>query len=85
MVLAGYEDATHTGSWRRVSPGTAHHLLFLEQCGYTLGNVERRAAGLDPLPETDQGNADTADSRQGDAVTDAGLAEADDDCTKTAA
>jgi ParB family chromosome partitioning protein len=56
LVLAGYEDATHTGSWRRVDPGTARYLGFLTTCGYVLSDVERRATGQDRLPEN---SADT--------------------------
>jgi len=52
IVLAAHEDAAHTQSWRSVSPGAAHYLLFLEQSGYTRCNVERRAAELDPLRRT---------------------------------
>ena len=39
-------------SWRAVNPGTARYLLLLESNGYPLSNVERRATGQDPLPET---------------------------------
>ncbi len=61
IVLAAYEDNTHTGSWRSVDPGTAHCLLFLEQCAYTLRNVERRAAGLDPLPDAEPASTDSTE------------------------
>jgi ParB family chromosome partitioning protein len=50
LVLAGYEDATHTGSWRQVNQGTARYLTFLAACGYGPADVERRACGLDPAP-----------------------------------
>jgi ParB family transcriptional regulator, chromosome partitioning protein len=52
VVLAGYEDATHTGSWRHVDPATRRYLTYLADCGYVLADVERRACGQDPLPET---------------------------------
>jgi ParB family chromosome partitioning protein len=52
VVLAGYKDATHTGSWRHVDPATRRYLTYLADCGYTLADVERRACGQDPLPET---------------------------------
>jgi len=45
VVLAGYEDATHTGSWRHVDPATRRYLTYLADCGYTLADVERRACG----------------------------------------
>ena len=51
LVLCGYEDDTHTGSWRSVNTGTRRYLGFLDACGYTLSNVERRACGQDPLPD----------------------------------
>jgi ParB family chromosome partitioning protein len=53
VVLAGYEDATHTGSWRTVNPATRRYLTFLADCGYTLADVERRACGQNPLPAAD--------------------------------
>ncbi len=53
VVLAGYEDATYTGSWRTVHPATRRYLTFLTACGYTLADVERRASGEAPLPTTD--------------------------------
>jgi ParB family chromosome partitioning protein len=53
QVLAGYEDRTHTGSWRHVDPSTRRYLTFLADCGYTLSNVKRRACGQDPLPTED--------------------------------
>ncbi len=49
LVLAGYEDSTHTGSWRHADAGTRRYLGFLDDCGYTLSDVERRACGQDPL------------------------------------
>jgi len=52
VVLAGYEDATHAGSWRHVDPATRRYLTYLAEGGYTLADVERRACGQDPLPET---------------------------------
>ena len=53
LVLCGYEDDTHTGSWRSINTGTRRYLGFLGACGYTLSNVERRACGQDPLPDND--------------------------------
>jgi len=50
VVLAGYEDAAHTGSWRNVNPATRRYLGFLAACGYDLADVERRACGQDPSP-----------------------------------
>ncbi len=50
LVLAGYEDATHIGSWRRVDDGTRRYLTFLSACGYTLSDVERRACGATSTP-----------------------------------
>ncbi len=50
VVLAGYEDSTHIGSWRNVSSATSRYLTFLADNGYTLSNVERRACGQEPLP-----------------------------------
>ena len=70
VVLAGYEDATHTGSWRKVDPATARYLQFLTTCGYGLADVERRACGQDPLPLTD--TTTDADADDSTAVADAG-------------
>ena len=68
VVLGGYEDATHTGSWRRVDPATARYLGFLAACGYGLAEVERRACGQDPLPlEANTADVD-ADDTTGTAV-----------------
>ncbi len=52
VVLARYEDATHTCSWRHVDPATRGYLTYLAERGYTPADVERRACGQDPLPET---------------------------------
>lgn len=52
VVLAGYEDATDIGSWRHVDSATRRYLTYLAACGYALSDVERRACGQDPLPET---------------------------------
>src|ERR1019366_10039290 len=43
LVLAAFEDATSTDSWRRADAGTGRYLEFLATNGYTLADVERRA------------------------------------------
>jgi ParB family chromosome partitioning protein len=53
LLLAAYEDATGTHSWRRTDDATRRHLTFLADHGYTLSGVERRACGLDPLAADD--------------------------------
>lgn len=53
LILGAQEGATSVMSWRSVNPGTARYLLLLESNGYPLSNVERRATGQDPLPETE--------------------------------
>ena len=70
LVLAGYEDDTHTGSWRSVNAGTRRYLTFLAACGYTLSDVERRACGEQPLPYTDQ-VTDEAEAHDLDQAEDA--------------
>ncbi len=57
MVLAGYEDATTTDSWRRVDAGTARYLRFLAANGYALADVERRACGEGASPIEDAAEA----------------------------
>lgn len=51
QVVAAYEDATDTNSWRHVNDGTRRYLDFVAANGYALDSVERRACGQDPLPE----------------------------------
>ena len=59
LVLCGYEDGTYGQSWRTVSHATATYLVFLQDAtGYTLADVERRAAGL---PRTQDQAADQQD------------------------
>jgi len=59
LLLAAHEDALPADAWRRVNPDAARYLGFLGDCGYTLAEIERRAAGQDPLPEpeADTGHA----------------------------
>ena len=64
LVLAGYEDDTHTGSWRSVNTGTRRYLTFLADCGYTLSGVDRRACGERPLPYTDQAESHDLDQAE---------------------
>lgn len=64
LVLAGYEDDTHTGSWRSVNAGTRRYLTFLGDCGYTPSDVERRACGEQPLPYSDQAEAHDLDQAE---------------------
>lgn len=45
-TLACLEKWTGRHSWRNVDPATRDYLLFLQSAGYTLSDVERRAAGL---------------------------------------
>lgn len=54
LILGAQEGATSVMSYRAVNPGTARYLLLLGAGGYPLSNVERRAAGQDPLPETNE-------------------------------
>jgi hypothetical protein len=51
QVVAAYEDATDTNSWRHVNDGIRRYLIFIAANGYALDSVERRACGQDPLPE----------------------------------
>ena len=53
LLLAAYEDATGTHSWRRTDDATRRYLTFLADHGYTLSDVERRACGLDRLAADD--------------------------------
>jgi len=47
LVLSAYEERTGKHSWRAKDPATSRYLLFLQDCGYVLADVERRACGLD--------------------------------------
>jgi len=49
QVLAAYEDATDTNSWRSATDGTRRYLEFIAANGYQLAGVERRACGQDLL------------------------------------
>jgi len=46
QVLVAMEADTGTHSWRSVHDATARYLLFLEENGYELSDVEKRAAGI---------------------------------------
>jgi len=48
LVLAAYEQATDTDSWRRPDAGTARYLRYLADQGYGLSDVERLACGEQP-------------------------------------
>jgi len=54
VVLAAYEAATSVQSWHTVQVATSRYLTYLDECGYTLSDVERRACGQDPLPASDE-------------------------------
>lgn len=54
QVLAAHEAHTHLGSWRSASAATAAYLMFLTANGYTLSDVEKRAAGIE-VTDADQG------------------------------
>jgi len=45
LIVAAYEAATSTQSWRVVDASTARYLRYLEANGYTLSTVELRACG----------------------------------------
>lgn len=57
LVLAAYEAATGTDSWRTVSHPTVTYLRFLTQSGYTLSDVERLACGDQPAEPDEPGDA----------------------------
>ena len=58
MVLASYEDNTDNGSaWKCVSGSTQRYLLFLQECGYELSDVERIAAGLTTVDDVEAADA----------------------------
>jgi len=64
LLLAAYEEATGTHSWRNVSPDIARYLRWIEANGYVLSDVERRACGEDPLPVTTGGDQDVQTNGQ---------------------
>lgn len=45
MCLIAHEINTHKGSWRHIDPRTVAYLRFIEDQGYALSPVERRACG----------------------------------------
>lgn len=73
LILAAYEDSLNRQSWRRVDEATARYLHFLEEHGYELSHVEKRASGdaTGPEPEATTpmdlpGGEDTAPSTNQD-------------------
>lgn len=54
LVLAAYEAATSTDSWRRVDPGTRLYLRFLADHGCTLTGVDLLGCG-DEVTAVDDG------------------------------
>jgi ParB family chromosome partitioning protein len=62
IVLAAYEDAWTTDTWRRPSAGDARYLMFLMTNGYTPSEVEQLILGA-PIPTTDADpEADTGEA-----------------------
>ncbi|MEU7802680.1 ParB N-terminal domain-containing protein [Micromonospora arborensis] len=51
LILAAYEDSLTRQSWRSVNEATARYLHFLEEQGYKLSHVEKRATGDATGPE----------------------------------
>ncbi|WP_210779433.1 hypothetical protein [Micromonospora sp. U56] len=45
VILAAYENSLSRQSWRSVNDATARYLHFLEEQGYELSHVEKRAGG----------------------------------------
>ena len=57
VIMASYEDALDRHSWRHDGGCTEkHYLLYLDQLGYQLNDVERLAAGLEPMVDDDFGD-----------------------------
>lgn len=50
LLLAAHEQATGVHSWRNVRPATGRYLRYLGELGYTLSEVEQKAAGQKDLP-----------------------------------
>jgi ParB family chromosome partitioning protein len=60
LVLAAYEDASSTDTWRRPSPADARYLMFLVTNGYTPSEVEQLVLGT-PIPTDDEPRNDEPD------------------------
>ena len=52
MVLAAYEGRTDRNDWRSLRASTGRYLTQLQDLGYALADVERRACALDPQSST---------------------------------
>jgi ParB family chromosome partitioning protein len=65
IILATYEDAWTTDTWRRPSPADARYLTFLMANGYQPSDVERRVLGapilVDDSPNAAPDDEDVAD------------------------
>ncbi|WP_344411696.1 hypothetical protein [Pseudonocardia ailaonensis] len=56
-LLTGWEANAGPHTWRHVDEQTARYLTQMQTWGYSLADIERRAAGLDPTNPSDPDGA----------------------------
>jgi ParB family chromosome partitioning protein len=61
IVLAAYEDAWSTDTWRRPDTADTRYLMFLMANGYTPSDVERLVLGT-PIATGDEPEEDTEEA-----------------------